>query len=65
MLPASRISPVTQAALAYFPKPNVAGAGTYNNYQQTGTVPSDYWHFDARVDRDVTKKWHSFLRYSS
>jgi Carboxypeptidase regulatory-like domain/TonB dependent receptor len=64
VLPAARISPVAQAALAYFPKPNIAGAGTYNNYQQTGAVPSDYWHFDARVDHDVTKKWHSFLRYS-
>ena len=46
------------------PKPNVSGAGTYNNYQQTGSVPTDYWHFDSRVDVDVTKKWHSFLRYS-
>jgi carboxypeptidase family protein/TonB-dependent receptor-like protein len=64
VLPPARISPVTQAALAYFPKPNVAGAGTYNNYQQTGSVPTDYWHFDSRVDVDVTKKWHSFLRYS-
>ena len=64
VLPASRISPVTQAALAYFPKPNVPGAGTYNNYQQTGAVPSDYWHFDSRIDQDVTKKWHSFLKYS-
>lgn len=63
-VPASRISPVTKAALAYFPKPNVAGAGTYNNYQQTGAVPTASWHFDSRVDQDVTKKWHSFLRYS-
>jgi hypothetical protein len=60
----ARISPVAAAALPYFPKPNIAGAGTYNNYQQTGAVPTDYWHFDSRIDVDVTKKWHSFLRYS-
>ncbi len=64
ILPSSRISAVTQAALKYFPKPNIPGAGTYNNYQQAGSVPYDYWHFDAKVDQDVTKKWHSFLRYS-
>ncbi len=64
MLPSSRISPVTQAALKFFPAPNIPGAGTYNNYQQTGSVPYDYWHFDTKIDQDVTKKWHSFLRYS-
>ena len=60
----ARISPVAQAALKYYPKPNISSAGTYNNYQQTGSVPLDYWHFDSRTDVDVTKKWHSFLRYS-
>jgi hypothetical protein len=64
IIPAGRISPVTQKALSYFPKPNVPNAGEYSNYQQTGGVPTDYWHFDARLDADVTKKWHSFLRYS-
>jgi hypothetical protein len=64
VIPASRLSPVATAALPFYPKPNVPGAGTYNNYQQTGTVPTDYWHFDMRLDGDVSKKWHSFLRYS-
>ena len=64
MLPASRISKVTQKALGYFPAPNVSGAGTYNNYQNTGSVPDTYWHFDTKVDENVTKGWHSFLRYS-
>lgn len=63
VIPASRISPVAAAALPYFPKV-AAGAPTYNNFQQTGSVPTDYWHFDARIDADVTSKWHSFLRYS-
>lgn len=64
VIPLSRLSPVATAALPYFPKPNIPGAGTYNNFQQTGTVPTEYWHFDSKEDVDVTKKWHSFLRYS-
>ena len=77
VLPSSRISTVAQKALAYFPKPNIQNAAviapglqnagqypTYNNFQQTGTIPTDYWHFDGKVDVDVTKQWHSFLRYS-
>ena len=46
IIPAGRISPVTQKALGYFPKPNVPNAGEFSNYQQTGSVPTDYWHFD-------------------
>jgi hypothetical protein len=64
VIPAARISPLATQALAYFPKPNIPGAGTYNNFLQTGSTPTDYWHFDSREDGDVTKKWHSFLRYS-
>jgi len=64
IIPPGRISKVTAAALGYFPKPDIPNAGTYNNFQQTGTVPTDYWHFDSKEDVDVTKKWHSFLRYS-
>ncbi len=65
VIPASRISPVAKAALSYYPKPNIAGAGAANNnYQTTQGVPNHYWHFDSREDVDVTSKWHSFLRYS-
>lgn len=64
VIPPSRISPVTAAVLAYYPKPNVPGAGLYNNYQVSGSLSNNYWHFDSRIDVDVTKKWHTFLRYS-
>jgi outer membrane receptor protein involved in Fe transport len=64
VIPSSRLSTIAKAALPYFPKPNIPGAGNYNNFLQTGSVPTDYWHFDMRLDGDVTKKWHSSLRYS-
>jgi len=65
MIPANRISKVAQAALGYYPKPNIAGAtGGSNNYQITQSVPGTDWRFDTREDVDVTSKWHSFLRFS-
>jgi hypothetical protein len=65
VIPESRISPVAKAALSYFPTPNIPNAGdANNNYQITQSVPNSYWHFDSREDMDVTKNWHSFLRYS-
>jgi hypothetical protein len=57
-------SKLAQAALAYFPKPNIAGAGLLNNFRQVGTSLNNYWHYDTRVDYDATKSWHSFLRLS-
>lgn len=67
VIPAGRISPVAQAALGYFPKPNISGvtlASGNNNYTFAGAVPSTDWHFDSREDADVNSKWHTFLRYS-
>jgi hypothetical protein len=68
IIPAGRISPVTQKALSYYPKPDPNSPESItsylSNFTQTGSVPTDYWHFDARVDANVTSKWHSFLRYS-
>jgi hypothetical protein len=71
MIPASYLSSpgskIAQAALAYYPAPNVPGkltGGATQNFVQTGSSPNNYWHYDARLDHDVTKKWHAFLRFS-
>jgi len=67
VIPASRISTVAQAALKFFPAPNISGVAPTsgnNNYTFSGPVPSTDWHFDSREDADITKRWHSFLRYS-
>ena len=70
IIPASLLSSpgskIAQAALSYYPAPNVAGATpeSTGNFLQVGASLNDYWHYDARVDQDVTKKWHAFLRFS-
>jgi hypothetical protein len=65
VIPEKRISKVTQAAMKYYPKPNIDGASAgSNNYKVALSVPSSNWHFDSREDVDVTSKWHAFLRYS-
>jgi len=65
VIPAGRISHVSQALLKFYPKPNLTpNSPGGNNYQTTQSVPSSEWHFDSREDVDVTKNWHSFLRYS-
>jgi len=60
-----RISPVAQAALGYFPKPNipVTLASGNNNYTFAGAVPSTTGISTPRRC-DVNSKWHTFLRYS-
>ncbi len=70
VIPASLLSSagskIAQAALAYYPAPNVPGATpeSTGNFLQVGSSLNNYWHYDARVDQDVTKKWHAFLRFS-
>jgi hypothetical protein len=58
----SAASKVAQNVLGYFPTPT--SSNEYNNYSTAGSSPNDYWHYDARLDKDVTQKWHSFLRWS-
>jgi Carboxypeptidase regulatory-like domain len=70
IIPASLLtspgSKIAQAALAYYPAPNVPGATpeSTGNFLQVGSSLNNYWHYDARGDQDVTKKWHAFLRFS-
>jgi len=66
IIPASRLntpaSKIAQAALSYFPAPT--STALLNNFVQVGISTNNYYHFDTRVDQQVTKKWHSFLRFS-
>ena len=65
VIPSGRVSSVVKTLLKYYPKPNMTPSSVGgNNYQTTQSVPGSYWHFDSREDMDVTKAWHTFLRYS-
>ncbi len=70
IIPASLLatpgSKIAQAALAYYPAPNVPGATPQStgNFLQVGSSLNNYWHYDTRVDHDITTKWHAFLRFS-
>jgi hypothetical protein len=68
-IPASRLATpagkIAQKVLSYFPAPSAsAGTSLFNNFTQVGTTTNNYYHWDARVDQDVTHSWHSFLRFS-
>ncbi len=68
-IPASRLATpagqIAQKVLSYFPAPAAsAGSNLFNNFTQVGTSTNNYYHWDARVDQDVTHSWHSFLRFS-
>ena len=62
--PAS-ISPTAKAVLAYYPLPNVPGAGpgtiNYNNFQST---PARTDGADIRVDQTISSKQSAYARFS-
>ena len=59
----SAASQIAQKALSYFPAPQTNGS-FFNNYKKVGTTTNNYYHWDARVDQDISKKWHTFVRFS-
>ena len=65
-IPQARLDKVAQAVLKFYPAPNTGAPGTYNttNYTASGLNVSDYVHYDARVDHDLRKNWHTSTRYS-
>jgi len=54
IIPASRLDPIAQKLLNYFPLPNQPGL--VNNYQFLASVPQDSDNFGLRIQRNVTKK---------
>jgi hypothetical protein len=65
IIPLSRLSAVSQAAMKYYPMPNYGAPGAFfNNYQVSGSESSPTWQFDIRLDHNFTDKWHSFVKLS-
>ncbi len=66
IIPASRLSPQTQALLKLLPLPNAAGTdnGTRNNYIAQGSEAFDADQFDTRIDGRLSDRFNVFARYS-
>jgi hypothetical protein len=63
MIPTSQLAPQAVGLLSELPAPNVAGAGTANNYAASGFGPNNANQADIRLDDQTTQKMHTFARY--
>jgi hypothetical protein len=64
VIPAGRISPVSQNIIALIPLPNIPGAGFTNNYQATLGFRVDSNQYDVKLDQNIGKSDHFAYRYS-
>ena len=60
----TRFSPVAVAVLNLVPLPNVAGAGTANNFQENLGFDQDSTTFDMKLDQRLRAEDHLTYRYS-
>lgn len=58
----SAINPVAKNLLAYFPDPNIPGAGLVNNFQRLQTVQRVDRQYNIRLDHEFNTKHHTFAR---
>jgi hypothetical protein len=64
IIPQSRINPVAQQILKYYPSPNATGdAQGRNNYFSTNPRTDDFYSISTRVDHRLTEKQQVFVRY--
>ncbi len=64
IIPAGDLSAPAVNFLKLLPKPNVAGAGTIDNYAASGSGVFNTNQFDVRVDSNTFQKLHIFGRYT-
>jgi len=64
IIPSSRLDPVGQNILKFYPTPNQPGIGVEqrNNFFQTGKALEDYWVHLFRVDHAFSDKNRMFVR---
>lgn len=63
-IPATRFDPVAVKILNLIPLPNVAGAGSANNYQENLPFDQDSTQFDVKFDQRLRAEDHLTYRYS-
>ncbi|MBL8222044.1 MAG: TonB-dependent receptor, partial [Bryobacterales bacterium] len=63
-LPATRISPIAQKMIAFYPQPNVPGDTftNFNNFISNAGRSIDSDQFSAKVDHQFSEKWRTFGR---
>src|SRR5207244_2297599 len=64
IIPKTRLDPIAQGLLEFFPLPNVAGAGLVNNYLALNRNITDKDQFSQRLDFVESARSNWFGRYS-
>ena len=64
VIPAGRISSISQKVVALIPEPNITGAGLANNYFVSTPQYYKLQRVDSKVDYSATQKLHFFGRFS-
>lgn len=64
VIPASRISPISNNIMALVPLPNIPGAGATNNYQANPNFHQTSSQFDIKLDQGLRTADHLAYRFS-
>jgi hypothetical protein len=64
VIPSNEIDPVGRAIINLYPKPNVAGAGEFNNFLFSGIASAPDYQFDIKIDHQINDKQEINGRYS-
>ena len=60
----TQIDPIGQGIINLYPKPNVPGAGEFNNFSFSGVYLQPDYQFDIKVDHQINDKHRVSGRYS-
>lgn len=66
LIPASRISPIAQRILPYYPLPNTTGTADFRNNFVTATPALiDYWSHMLRADQVINERHRFYVSFST
>ncbi|MBM3764886.1 MAG: hypothetical protein FJW32_05805 [Acidobacteria bacterium] len=66
IIPASRISPIAQRLLPYYPLPNTPGTADFrNNFVTATSATIDYWSHMFRADQVITDRHRFYVSLST
>lgn len=59
-----QLDPVAQKILSMYPQPNANGGRTYNNLVENVAQQNDSFHWDQRLDWNISSEDQAYARYS-